>query len=450
MITSQTHSVLVHLAPGRGALLAPVARRLLEGLVSGNDVRACDAGVVLAGSAESGRAREIVARAVEGFAAHLDEGALKPVVFGSLNEPAPLGLFHPLAMSGLVCEHRVLPPGHSERFLHRFLTTALRRASGCALRRELTLACFAAGAWRYVALIASFNDHAVLDRVGGERGFTAAVCQALAAEMAPHWPELRRALGRAGAVAAGGVAAVEARLPVLGPARDDLPAYQSHLERMLGRSVRYGFVAPAPGASDAIALPAPVALDLAPYAPVQSGVPDLHLRCSAERFYDATRGALLAQLVQSNLHHLVERGAADGSRFAVDAWPVRDTCGLERHVVPATDGETLWALTVYVDEVSAEHQPDLSAEQFVSRIRACIELVLAGVAGARWWSSKLARLTDLPEATVATDVRTARRYYFACAVLDGADIARLWLDADTLCRSIEERFRLEEAGYAFH
>jgi len=110
----------------------------------------------------------------------------------------------------------------------------------------------------------------------------------------------------------------------------------------------------------------------------------------------------------------------------------------------------LWALTVYVDEVSAEHVPGRTPEECVSRTRACIEAVLSGVAGARWWSAKLARLIEHPEGTVATDVRTARRFHSACAVLDSAAECRLWLDVDTLRHAVEERYRLDEAGYEFH
>ena len=445
-----TPSVLVPLTPERSSVLAPVARCLLDGLVSGGDVRALPEGVVLAGPDCHARARVTVARALEGFSAHLDRAGDgdEPVVFRNLREPGAVGFCHPLAVSGLVCENSALPPGRSDRFLRGFVAAALRRASGYALRQEVVFARFGADDKGYVALLAHFDDGMFLERLGGERGFVEAMCHAMAAQLVPQWPDICRVLHRAGDVALDAFN-VTATLPLLGPARDDMRVYRWHLERMLGRSARCSFGATGRSASNLVGLHEPTRA-LSAHVAAKGGVPDLHLRCCSERFYDCTRGALLAQLVQSCLHHLVECGADDGSQICIDAWPIQHTCGLARHVAPLSDQETLWAFTAYVDEVSAEHHPELSAEQVVSRIRACVELVLCGVPGARWWSSKFARLIDVPEIMTGTDVRNARRYHFACAVLDSDDVGRLWLDVEALSCAIEEQFRLQEAEYTFH
>ena len=203
---------------------------------------------------------------------------------------------------------------------------------------------------------------------------------------------------------------------------------------MLGRAARVSLPALGPDGSQA--------------SHSSDGDRHLHLRCAGERHYDCTRGALLAQLIQSCLHRLVERGATHGDAVHVDVWPVAHTGGLDRCLDPLCDEETLWALAGYVDEISAERHSELSAEGVVIQTRACIELVLTGVPGVRWWSSRTARLARTPEVAVGVDVQ-ARRFYFACGVFDSAEVCRRWTDPEVVRRAIDDQIALEESRFPF-
>ena len=59
---------------------------------------------------------------------------------------------------------------------------------------------------------------------------------------------------------------------------------------------------------------------------------ELHLQvfCKRELRYDATRAALLAQLVQGCLGRLAACGATDGWLLSVDAWAVAEDPELDR------------------------------------------------------------------------------------------------------------------------
>ena len=154
--------------------------------------------------------------------------------------------------------------------------------------------------------------------------------------------------------------------------------------------------------------------------------------------------------MDNSLHYLAANGATDGSLLCGATWPVAQTCGLDRYVVPLCAEETLYAFTAYVDECSAARHPIRDPDVVVSKTQRCISIVLDGVPDARWWCPQLTRLQLIAQVSIVTDPRTARRCYVACGVLESAEACRWWSDPEVLRRSIEDPMRLEEREYAFH
>ena len=239
-------------------------------------------------------------------------------------------------------------------------------------------------------------------------------------------------------------------LPLLDGVGDDVRAYRAHLDGMLGPAVPPGFGALNQGYSEAFPDQQSSLRTLCPDFGHEGEQLDLRLLCPDERHYDCTRGALLAQLVQSGLRRLAESGATDGSHLCVDTWPVADKSGIERYVVPLGDEEILWTFVAFVDEDSAEQHRDFDAADAVTETRRCIEAALSGIPRARWWLPEWFRLQGVARVSVATDVRTGRRFYFACSVLDSAEVCRRWSDPELLRQSIEDQIDFEASDYVLH
>ena len=443
--------ILVRLRPDRACALAPVARSLLAEFGPGGEVRLSPDGVVLAGAVIHTGACVAVAALIEGFAAQLDRtrGQVERAMLRIDPEPQVLRGVASFVLSGLICEGRASAGDQSGELVERFVCNALHHASRHVLRREPVLGRFEADGCRYLAFVAQVDDGAFLRRLDDAGGFLAEFRAAAhraffglwANPFGAPWP---------GVGAEQESSTVLATLPLLDGVADDVRAYRAHLEGMLGPAVRLGFGALNQGYSEAFPDQQSSLRTLCPDFGPEGEQLDLRLLCPDERHYDCTRGALLAQLVQSGLRRLAESGATDGSHLCVDTWPVADTSGIERYVVPLGDEEILWTFVAFVDEDSAEQHRDFDAADAVTGTRRCIEAALSGIPRARWWLPEWSRLQDVARVSVATDVRTGRRFYFACAVLDSAEVCRRWSEPELLRQSIEDQIDYEASDYLLH
>ena len=439
---SRSFPVVVRLSDECASVFAPVAGTLLAGLAPGGvrDVRCSSDAIVMAGAVEHIDARVAVAVAIERFAAQVESTGANP-------EPVALWLDeHPGAangsalyvLSGLVCEGLSShDPNVQPELVERFVRTALRHSSGPPLRQPPALARFDVEGYRYVAFVAPVDYGVFLRQSDDATAFVEALREATFSEFFPSWPRALEAQCH-GAETAQVATLVTATLPLLGTTRDDVAAYAAHLQRMLLSTAHFRF-APAADVSPVDGAPLPW--------PPQDGVPDLHLCCVQERHYDCTRAALLAQLVDNSLHYLAANGATDGSLLCGAAWPLTQTCGLDRYVVPLCAEETLYAFTAYVDEFSAARHPTMDPAVVVSETQRCISIVLDGVPDAQWWCPDLMRLQLIARVSIATDPRTGRRFYVACGVLESAEACRWWSDSEVLRQSIDGQMRLEDREF---
>ena len=430
--------VLVRLGAERASLFAPVARALFEGLGAGGEVQLSADGLALAGPAGEGEARVAVATAIAGFAADLDRvrGSGPPARLQIAPRPVAMDGGRSFVLHGLLRHGAARGvdrhPEQVERFVHKVLLSA--QGDG-ALARGPLFARLDAGEARLLAVFALVGDRALVRRLGGAGGFLEALRERAYRTFARAWT--RPLAVEAPGDACGGGAVVAVRLPLVSVSRDDPQAYGTYLQGMLDASAHVAFVtmneAYARTFPEGSALRA-VCPDLGPRGDVRN----LQLYCRPALQYECTRAALLGQLVHGCLARLAAAGATDGRLLSVDAWAVAAHPELEFYVAPSSAEECLWAFAGYVAEPSSGVGADAGPGDALARTVRRVELALARIGRARWWSPEAGGLQALPRVLVATDPSTGRRFYVSCAVIDSVEVCARWADAEVLRHAIED------------
>ena len=216
-----------------------------------------------------------------------------------------------------------------------------------------------------------------------------------------------------------------ATLPASGAAQEDPEGYAERLGQWLGPAVLVSVET----LNEAYALLGD--------GPIRALCPDLGARGDARLLVlystcgpvdDATRAALLFDLVEASLEALRANDAHDGTMLCVDTRDISGNPDLASHVTPAGEAEHLWTFVAYVAEPWGQSE---DAER-----AGAIEQAVAAIEPARWWSPGTRRLRPEPCVALATDPATARRYYCAGAVLSSTAACRRWADCDAVAALI--------------